>query len=274
MAVLSMGLTPEETDDLGPSTLSSVVRPGMVPVAAERRKRVASGLNSGVSMKSRKRLSSRRRSPSNDLSERPRLRRSASRSMSSSISRVRGDSNSLTVHLTCSRTSSRSSTLSLGSLSPLYRSISSLARVVKGVCTDATVPSPSSHSLGAAISSSCFETMRSLFSLAATALSRSMVCTSLISLSTTPKCAARRSSSGTGWWLMFSTSLYRHASSSSYSTSKSSTVRGCMRRSTSRCRRCSSSSARCLSSASLATRDACNSFHSRRARVRANIPRA
>mmetsp|Transcript_2586 Transcript_2586/g.6104 ORF Transcript_2586/g.6104 Transcript_2586/m.6104 type:complete len:218 (+) Transcript_2586:315-968(+) len=216
----------------------------------------------------------RRRRPSSALSDLPRFSRSASRSISSSSSSVSGVSNSLTVHFTWRRTSSRSSTLSPSSFSPLYKSINSFARVVKGVCTEVTVPSESSQSFGALINSSCLDVLRTLLSLDATVLRRSIVWTNLISLRSKLYCAACFSSLvASKTWILFD-SVWRQVSSSSYRTSKSSTVRGCMRRSISFCRRISRSAARRLSSASACSRLSSSSPHSLRARVRANIPRA
>lgn len=63
------------------------------------------------------------------------LSRSASRSMSSTSSLVRAQSNSFTAHFTCNNTSRRSSSVRLGSVSPRYNCCSSAARTVVGVCT-------------------------------------------------------------------------------------------------------------------------------------------
>ena len=98
-------------------------------------KRAASGLNSGVSMNYRKRLDRRFLRPSKDVSFLPLLSMSASLSIKSTISLVKLQSNSLTVHLVWSRTSSLSSVDRNGNLKPLNKSINSFARVENGVCT-------------------------------------------------------------------------------------------------------------------------------------------
>mmetsp|Transcript_28719 Transcript_28719/g.73034 ORF Transcript_28719/g.73034 Transcript_28719/m.73034 type:complete len:322 (-) Transcript_28719:1084-2049(-) len=224
-------------------------------------------------MNVRKEEEMRLRRPSSMRGSRPLLSRSASRSISSTISRVRLQSNSLTVHLTCSSTSSRSSMVSSGRLSPLYSAMSSLARVVKGVCTSTCAPFFSSYFLGLDISPSVRCTRRSLFSWLALILSRSIVCSSLVSLcssccSTSPSLSLGRPAA-----LILRVSCSRHASSSLYRISKSAAVRGCMRRSISR-RRCSSAAACALSSSS--RRNASRSaFFARRyaARLRPSHPR-
>mmetsp|Transcript_38656 Transcript_38656/g.65073 ORF Transcript_38656/g.65073 Transcript_38656/m.65073 type:complete len:205 (+) Transcript_38656:389-1003(+) len=175
---------------------------------------VASGLNSGVSMNCRKRLATRRRRPSMDRGSRPRFSRSASRSISSTVSRVRLQSNSFTVHFTCSSTSSRSSVVSSGNLRPLYSCMSSFARVVNGVCTSTPVPSLISHALGAAMSLSVCAIRTSRFSALAAILSLSMVCRSLVSLCSSCRRAARRSPSRSPASLIFCVSCRRQASSS------------------------------------------------------------
>lgn len=65
----------------------------------------------------------------------------AYRSISSTISLVRLQSHSFTVHLVLSRISSLSSVEIFFIFNPLYKSISSLALMVKGVCTSVTRPS-------------------------------------------------------------------------------------------------------------------------------------
>mmetsp|Transcript_18763 Transcript_18763/g.71405 ORF Transcript_18763/g.71405 Transcript_18763/m.71405 type:complete len:295 (+) Transcript_18763:70-954(+) len=70
-------------------------------------KRAASGLNSGVSTNCRKRFPRRLRKLRREACGLPLASRSASRSMSSTISRVRPQSNSFTVHLTCNSTLTR-----------------------------------------------------------------------------------------------------------------------------------------------------------------------
>lgn len=85
-------------------------------------KRVTSGLKSGVSTNRRNRFRMRWRRGRRLTSPRPRLRRSASLSTSSVMSRVSRQSNSLTVHLRCSSTSRRSSTLRSGASRASYNS--------------------------------------------------------------------------------------------------------------------------------------------------------
>mmetsp|Transcript_13761 Transcript_13761/g.29615 ORF Transcript_13761/g.29615 Transcript_13761/m.29615 type:complete len:231 (-) Transcript_13761:1634-2326(-) len=213
-------------------------------------KRAASGLNSGVSMKVRNSELMRLRSPSSILDDRPLLSRSASRSISSTISLVRLQSNSLTVHLTCSSTSSRSSMVSRGRFSPLYSCCSSRARVVKGVWTSTLLPFLSSNFLGLPISPRVFWMRTSLFSWLALILRRSMVCSSLVSLCSSCCSTSCSFSLGRPAALMRAVSCSRHPSSSLYKISKSAAVRGCMRRSISR-RRCASASCCARSSCSL-----------------------
>mmetsp|Transcript_108744 Transcript_108744/g.307576 ORF Transcript_108744/g.307576 Transcript_108744/m.307576 type:complete len:246 (+) Transcript_108744:310-1047(+) len=222
----------------------------------------------------RKRFAKRRLRPAKDFSGRPRLSMSASRSMRSTISRVRLQSNSFTVHLTCSSTSRRSSTVRRGRRSPLYRSMSSLALVVYGVCTVMVSPSDCAHTFGCAIDSSFCLIFASRFCVCAWILSLSIVCKSFVSLCKSSRCAARRAASSKPEpWIRLS-SFWRHASSSLKRTLKSSNVRGCIRRSTSRlCLRSASSCRRSASFVSSSMRSL-RSFRSCRARCRANMPRA
>ena len=88
-------------------------------------------------MNCKNRLLSRLRSPSRLASDLPLLSISASRSIKSTISLVRLQSNSLTVHLVCSRTSSLSSVDKKGRRSPLYKSINSFALTVEKLLKNA-----------------------------------------------------------------------------------------------------------------------------------------
>mmetsp|Transcript_30660 Transcript_30660/g.76284 ORF Transcript_30660/g.76284 Transcript_30660/m.76284 type:complete len:258 (-) Transcript_30660:310-1083(-) len=194
----------------------------------------------------------RRRSPSMLLGSRPRFSRSASRSINSTISRVRLQSNSFTVHLTCSSTSRRSSVVSSGRRKPLYSCISSLARVVNGVCTSTRLPSAFSHRFALAMSARVLAMRTSRFSWLAAIFSRSMVCSSLVSLWSSCLSVACLTSGGRLASLILDVSSRRHASSSLYKISKSSCVRGRMRRSISRRRR-ASALARAASAASPAS---------------------
>lgn len=115
----------QETTPVKPASPSSVSFPYL---GGTRTKRVASGLKSGVSAKRRNRLRMRWRRGRRLASPRPRLRRSASLSTSSEMSRVNRQSNSPTVHLRWSRTSRRSSTLSSGASSASYSSCFSSVR--------------------------------------------------------------------------------------------------------------------------------------------------
>mmetsp|Transcript_76675 Transcript_76675/g.151979 ORF Transcript_76675/g.151979 Transcript_76675/m.151979 type:complete len:317 (-) Transcript_76675:553-1503(-) len=237
-------------------------------------KRAASGLNSGVSINWRKRFAKRLRRPVNEASERPRLSMSASRSMSSTTSRVKLQSNSFTVHLTWSNTSSRSSIVSSGKRRPLYNSINSLARVVKGVCTCATSPSLICQRLGADMSCNVERIRLSRFSSSACKRRRSIVCSSFCSLRSNCCRAARRSaSSNISSSLMRFVSCTRHASSSLYRISKSAYVCGCMRRWISTLCRSSASALCASSSAAAAAAAAACARRKLWAAVRANQPR-
>lgn len=109
----------DETVAANPAMPSSV---SFWYLGGTRTKRVASGLKSGVSANRRNRFRMRWRRGRRLASPRPRLSRSASLSTSSAMSRVSRQSNSLTVHLRCSRTSSRSSTLRSGASRASYNS--------------------------------------------------------------------------------------------------------------------------------------------------------
>mmetsp|Transcript_37303 Transcript_37303/g.123569 ORF Transcript_37303/g.123569 Transcript_37303/m.123569 type:complete len:230 (+) Transcript_37303:382-1071(+) len=172
----------------------------------------------------------------------------------------------------CRSTSKRSSTPKPCSISPLYRSASSFARAVNGVCTCATPPSDIRHCLGADICASTARTRCCRTSPSACNLSRSMVWSNRCSLMHNACSAALCPPSGPV--LILAVSSSRHASSSEYSTSKSSSLRGRSRLSAFLARaaspsaaRASSASARLCASASLAARPTANSR-------RANHPRA
>jgi hypothetical protein len=114
-------------------------------------------------------------------------------------------------------------------------SINSLDLVVKGVCTSATSVVRSSHFLGSDMSFSIFCTLSFLFSLEAIVLSRSMVCSNFVSFANNSCSSFCSSTFGSPRPLIRLFSLYLHDSSSLYKISKSSTVRGCFRRSKLRC---------------------------------------
>lgn len=105
----------------------------------------------------------------------------------STISRVKLQSNSLTVHFTCKRTSRRSCILKRGKVSPWYRCMSSRARVVKGVWTDTVRPFMRAQFLGLARPRIILSTRALLFSSRAPRFRRSMVCRSLVSCTRYPK---------------------------------------------------------------------------------------
>lgn len=102
-------------------------------------------------MNYKNKFESRLRNPSSEFSVLPRLSISASLSIKSTISLVRLQSNSLTVHFVCKSTSNLSSTDKKGSLRPLYRSINSLALVVNGVWTSVYLSSVLTHNFGSDI---------------------------------------------------------------------------------------------------------------------------
>mmetsp|Transcript_25789 Transcript_25789/g.74248 ORF Transcript_25789/g.74248 Transcript_25789/m.74248 type:complete len:233 (+) Transcript_25789:577-1275(+) len=101
-----------------------------------------------------------------------------------------------------------------------------------------------------------------------------MVCNNFVSLCSNSRWAARRDASSKPDFEMRLASFKRHASSSLYSTLKSSKVFGCMRRSTSRlCRKSASSCLRSASFASSSSRSA-RSVRNCAARLLATMPRA
>lgn len=123
----------------------------------------ASGLNSGVSINCKNKFDKRSLKPSSEPSDLPLLSISASLSIKSTISLVKLQSNSTTVHLVCRSTSRRSSVVNIGNLRPLYRSINSLALVEKGVWTSVKRPSDLFHSLGSDIALKKLEIFSVLF---------------------------------------------------------------------------------------------------------------
>mmetsp|Transcript_2479 Transcript_2479/g.4208 ORF Transcript_2479/g.4208 Transcript_2479/m.4208 type:complete len:274 (-) Transcript_2479:338-1159(-) len=189
------------------------------------------------------------------------------------MSRVSGQSNSFTVHFTCSSTSSRSSTPSSGAVSPRYSSRSSAARVVNGVWTSVTSPSLSSHFLGMASRSSMRCTRSARPSFAAAAFSRSIVCSSRVSLCSSAWCARWRSAGPRPAARTRLASAARHRSSSLYSTSKSAADRGSMRRRTSRRAAASAASALASWARRAAAARSWNARRSPQARRRARYPR-
>lgn len=142
----------------------------------------ASGLNSGVSINCKNRFDSLFLSPSKLLSDLPLFNISASLSIKSTISLVKLQSNSLTVHFVCSSTSSLSSVLRNGNLRPLYRSMSSLALVEKGVCTSVYLPSDLFQSFGSLIAFKKSFILSSLFCPLAVIFSLSICWRILVSL--------------------------------------------------------------------------------------------
>jgi len=142
----------------------------------------ASGLNSGVSINCRNRFDSLSRKPSRLPSERPLLSMSASLSIKSTISLVKLQSNSTTVHFVCSSTSSRSSVVNIGRRKPLYKSINSLARVLNGVCTSVNLPSERFQSLGSDIALRKLVIFSVLFLEFAWIFNLSIYCNILVSL--------------------------------------------------------------------------------------------
>ena len=192
----------------------------------------ASGLNSGVSINYRNKFDSLFLNPSKLLSERPLFNISASLSIKSTISLVKLQSNSLTVHLVCSNTSNLSSVLKNGSLSPLQRSISSLALVLKGVCTSVNLPSLRFHNLGSLIAFKKSLILSSLFYPLAVIFNLSIYCRIFVSLCSNYCNASFFSSSlRSVEFLIFLVSLSLHASNSLYNISKSLYFLGCILRS-------------------------------------------
>lgn len=142
----------------------------------------ASGLNSGVSMNCKNKFESLFLRPSRLVSLLPLFSMSASLSIRSTISLVKLQSNSLTVHFVWSNTSSLSSVLKNGSRRPLYRSINSFARVENGVCTSVNLPSLLFQSFGSLIALKKFAIFSDLFLSAAVILSLSICWRIFVSL--------------------------------------------------------------------------------------------
>jgi len=101
----------------------------------------ASGLNSGYSMNWRNKFANLWRNPYNDFYGRPLSSIFAYLSINSTIYLVKLQSHSLTVHFVFNKISSLSSVEIFFILSPLYKSISYFALIVKGVWTYVTLPS-------------------------------------------------------------------------------------------------------------------------------------
>lgn len=171
-------------------------------------------------------------SPSRLVSLLPLLSMSASLSIRSTISLVRLQSNSLTVHFVCSKTSSLSSVLRKGKRKPLYRSINSFARVENGVCTSVNRPSLLFHSLGSLMALRKLAIFSDLFLSAAVILSLSIYWRILVSLLSSC-CRANFFSCrfNSLEFLIFLVSFSRHASNSLKSISKSLFFFGCILRS-------------------------------------------
>lgn len=170
--------------------------------------------------------------PSSDVSLLPLLSISASLSIRSTISRVRLQSNSTTVHLVCSNTSSLSSVDRKGSRRPLYKSISSFALVEKGVCTSVNLPSPRFQSLGSLMALRKLEIFSVLFLPFAWIFNLSICCKIFVSLFKSYCSASAFSSAFSSVeCLIFLVSFNLQASSSLYRISKSFPDLGCIRRS-------------------------------------------
>jgi hypothetical protein len=92
-------------------------------------------------MNCKNRFDNRSRSPYNDFYGLPRSNMLASLSISSTIYRVKLQSHYFTVHFVFNKISSLSSVEMFFILSPLYKSMSYLARIVNGVWTSVTLPS-------------------------------------------------------------------------------------------------------------------------------------
>jgi hypothetical protein len=180
-------------------------------------------------MNCKNKLDNLKRRPSSDFSLLPLFSMSASLSMRSTISRVKLQSNSLTVHFVWSKTSSLSSTLKNGSLKPLFKSISSFALVENGVCTSVNLPSDLFHSFGSLIALKKLDIFSVLFLPWAVILSLSIYWRILVSLlSNYFKARAFSSSLRSLELFIFLVSLSRHASSSLYKMSKSFDFFGCI----------------------------------------------
>lgn len=190
---------------------------------------IASGLNSGYSINCKNKFNILFLNGINELSGLCLFSISASLSIRSTISRVKLQSNSFMVHLTCSRTSSLSSMLTLFWAKPLYRSYSSRARVVNGVSTITAWPSFFTHLLAAEMVSRNDITLSCLFLTPAWFLSLSIVCRRRTSfLRRTLRATLRSSSLRLSLFLILCVSLLRHISNSCYNTLKSSDVLGCI----------------------------------------------
>lgn len=180
-------------------------------------------------MNCRNRLLNLLLSPSKLVSLLPLLSISASLSIKSTISLVRLQSNSLTVHLVCSSTSSLSSVERKGSLRPLYRSINSFALVENGVCTSVYLPSLLFHSFGSDMAFKKFEIFSVLFLSLAVILSLSICWRILVSLFSN----YWRANFFSSWFmfrapLIFLVSFNRQTSSSLNKISKSFPFLGCI----------------------------------------------
>jgi len=167
--------------------------------------------------------------PSKLFSLLPLLSISASLSMRSTISLVKLQSNSLTVHLVCNNTSSLSSTLKNGNLRPLYRSINSFALVENGVCTSVNLPSDLFQSFGSLIARKKFAIFSVLFFSCAVIFNLSIYYKIFVSLFSNYWRARFFSS----WFssfelLIFLVSFSLQASSSLYNISKSFPFLGCI----------------------------------------------
>lgn len=99
----------------------------------------------------------------------------------STISRVKLQSNSLTVHLTCNSTSKRCCSFASGMVRPWYRCLSSRALVVSGVCTCTAFPFLSGNNFGLPSSRRVFSIRCVLLAFSAARFRRSTVWSSLIS---------------------------------------------------------------------------------------------
>lgn len=181
-------------------------------------------------MNYRNKFDSLLRRPSKLASLLPLFSISASLSIKSTISLVKLQSNSLTVHLVCNSTSSLSSVLRKGSRRPLNKSMSSLARVENGVCTSVKRPSLRFHSFGSLIARRKFAIFSDLFFSAAVIFNLSICYKILVSLFSNYWSASFFSSAlGSLEFLIFLVSLSRQASSSLNRISKSLPFLGCMR---------------------------------------------
>jgi len=173
-------------------------------------------------MNYKNKLLSLNRKPSKDVSLLPLLSISASRSIKSTISLVKLQSNSTTVHFVCKSTSSRSSVDKKGSLRPLYKSINSFALVENGVWTSVKRPSDRFHSFGSLIARKKFEIFSVLFLLLASIFNLSIYYKIFVSLFKSCCIASAFSSFlSSVEFFIFLVSFSRQASSSLYRISKS-----------------------------------------------------